>query len=105
MSSTRRRRRHDEPARHPSHCSRELLPLVLEGMAQNQPAKEGKADKWKRKIRIPFKSIRFHNVQGKEMKWERRKKAGSMEIWEANTRLLTPKKSEGLLPSPAFEEG
>lgn len=64
VSSTRRRRRHDEPARHPSHCSRELPPLVLEGMVQNQAAKEGKADKWKRKIRIALKSTRFHSMQG-----------------------------------------
>lgn len=39
------------------------------------------------------------------MKWERREKAGSMEIWEDKTRLLTPKKSEGLLPWPVSEEG
>lgn len=85
VSSTRRRRRHDEPARHPSHCSRELPPLVLEGMVQNQSAEEGKVDKWKRKICIALKSIRFHNMQGNRMKWERREKAGSMEIWEAKT--------------------
>lgn len=39
------------------------------------------------------------------MKWERKEKAGSVEIWEVKTRLLTPKKSEGLLPWPVSEEG
>lgn len=54
-------------------------------MVQNQSAEEGKVDKWKRKICIALKSTRFHNMQGNRMKWERREKAGSMEIWEAKT--------------------